>query len=79
MVRTAACISAMVRKQPEIPPEADKAFDRDLKACFKAKDLLKHVEIAAKQGWLLQQHLPRRTKLRISDLKELFLQIREQL
>jgi hypothetical protein len=35
-------------------------------------------EIAAKQVWLLRQHLPRGTKLRSSDVKELFMQMRDQ-
>jgi len=39
--------------------------------------LLNRDEIAAKQSRLLQ-HLPRGTKLRISDVKELFLEIWDQ-
>jgi hypothetical protein len=35
-------------------------------------------EIATKQVWLLKQHLPRGTKLRTSDGKELFLQMKDQ-
>ena len=68
----------MLRKQLEIPPDAAKAFVRDMKAFFKANGPLMQDEIAAKQAWLLKQHLPRGTKLRTSDLKELFLQMRDQ-
>jgi len=48
-----------------------------MKAFFKASGQLVHDEIAAKQVWLLKQHLPRGTKLRTSDVKELFLQMRD--
>jgi len=65
-------------KPIELPPEAAKAFVRDMKAFFKAKgQLMQEDEIAAKQVWLLKQHLPRGTKLRTSDVKELFLQMRD--
>ena len=40
-----------------IPPVAAKAFVRDMKAFFKASGQLKQDEIAAKQVWLLKQHL----------------------
>ena len=64
--------SAMLRKPLELPPEVAKAFVRDMKAFFKAKGH-EADEIAAKQAWLLKNHLPRNAKLRISDVKELFL------
>ena len=67
----------MLRKQLEVPPDAAKAFVRDMKAFFKASGQLMQDEIAAKQVWLLQQHLPRGTKLRTSDVKELLLQMRD--
>ena len=62
-----------MRKPLEIPPQAAKAFVRDMKAFFKASGQLVQDEIAAKQVWLLKQHLPRGTKLRISDVKELLM------
>jgi hypothetical protein len=67
-----------MRKPIELPPEAAKAFVRDMKAFFRAKGQLMQDEIAAKQVWLLKQHLPRGTNLRTSDVKELFLQMRDQ-
>ena len=66
----------MLRKQLEIPPGA-KAFIRDMKAFFRTKDLHKRDEIAARQSWLLQQHLPRGAKLRTGQVKELFQQMKE--
>ena len=39
--------------------------------------MLMQDEIAAKQVRLLKQHLPRGTKLRTSDVKKLFLQMRD--
>jgi hypothetical protein len=68
----------MLRKELVIPPEAANAFVRDMKAFFKASGQLMQDEIAAKQVWLLKQHLPRGTNLRTSDVKELFLQMRDQ-
>src|SRR5262245_33766843 len=62
----------------ELPPEAAIAFVRDMKAFFKAKGQLMQDEIAAKQMWLLKQRLPRGTKLRTTDVKELFDQMRDQ-
>jgi hypothetical protein len=65
----------MPSKPIEIPPQAAKAFVRDMRAYFKASGH-KADEIAAEAGWRLKQHLPRGTNLRISDVKELFLQMR---
>jgi hypothetical protein len=69
----------MLRKQLEIPPAAAKAFVRDTKAFFKASGQIMHDEIAAKQVWQLKQHLPHGTKLRLSDVKELFHQVKDHL
>ena len=66
-----------MRKQLDIPPEAAAAFIRDIRAFFKASGH-EADEIAAEAGWRLKQHLPRGTKLRISDVKELFLQMKDQ-
>ena len=61
-----------------MPPEVAQAFVRDMKAFFKAKGQLMQDQIAAKQAWLLKEHLPRGTKLRITDVKELFLQMKDK-
>jgi hypothetical protein len=55
----------MPSKPIELPPEIAKAFVRDMRAFFNAKDRLKQDEIAARQGFLLNQHLPRGMKLRL--------------
>jgi hypothetical protein len=67
----------MLRKQLELPPQVAKAFVKDMQAYFKAKNQLKQDEIAARQCWVLQQHVPRGSKLRLSDVKEMFLQMRD--
>ena len=67
----------MLRKELKIPPEDAKAFVRDMKAYFNASGH-EADEIAAEAGWRLKQHLPRGTKLRISVVKALFLQMSNQ-
>jgi hypothetical protein len=52
-------LEAMLRKELVIPPQAARAFVRDMKAFFRAKGQLMQDEIAAKQAWLLKEHLPR--------------------
>jgi hypothetical protein len=69
----------MLRKGFELPPEAGREFVRDMRAFFKAKDQLKGDEIAAMAGWRLKQHLPRGTKLRLTDVKELFHAMKDQM
>ena len=68
----------MLRKQLEIPPAAAKAFVRDMKAFFKAKSQLKQDEIAARQCFALEPYLPRGTKLRLSNVKEMFLNLKDR-
>jgi hypothetical protein len=72
-----AYIPGMLRRQFVIPPKAAREFVKDMRAFFKAKDPLKQDEIAALVCWALKQHLPRGTKLRITDVKELFLQMKD--
>jgi hypothetical protein len=67
----------MLRKNLVTPPEAAKAFVRDMRAFFKAKSQLMRDDIAARQVWLLKQQLPRWTTLPTSDVKELFLQLKD--
>ena len=65
----------MSRKPIELSPEVAKAFVRDMRAFHAAKDSLKKDEIAAKQLWLLKQHW--NGKLRITDVREMFEQMRD--
>lgn len=69
----------MLRKQIDIPPQVAKEFVKSMRAFFAAKNQLKGDEIAASTAWMLKQHLPKGTKLRLSDVKELFLAMRDQL
>lgn len=64
-------------KPIELPPQVAKAFVRDMRKFFKAKSQLEGDEIAAGTSWMLKQHLPRGTRLRLTDVKELFLQMRD--
>jgi hypothetical protein len=45
----------MLRKQLELPPEIAKAFVRDMRAYFKAKEQNKRDEIAARQRSALSE------------------------
>jgi hypothetical protein len=65
-------------KNIELPPRVAQAFVRDMRAFFKAKNQLKQDEIASRQLhalWAFQR--PREKKLRLSDVKEMFLQMRD--
>lgn len=64
-------------KQLELPPEAALAFVEDMRAFLAAKNQLEEDEIAAAAGWRLKQHLPKGTKLRLSDVKALFLAMKD--
>jgi hypothetical protein len=67
---------AMLRKQLEIPPQAAKAFVRDMRAFFKATEPEAH-EIAARQCRVLQQYQGPREKAAVSNVKQMFLQMKE--
>jgi len=62
----------------ELPPRVAKAFIRDTRAFFKAKNQLKQDEIASRQLralWAFQG--PREKRLRLADVKQMFLQMRD--
>jgi hypothetical protein len=64
----------MPRKPIEIPPAAARAFVEDMRAFHKAKT----DEIAARQLHELQKHQrPGEKKLRLSDVHELFLAMKD--
>ena len=66
------------RKPLELPPAVAKAFIRDIKAFFKEKDAIKRDLIAVHQLNALQEFQgPREKKLRLSDVQEMFLQMRD--
>jgi hypothetical protein len=65
-------------KNIELPPRVAEAFVRDMRAFFKAKKQLKQDEIASRQLhalWAFQRR--REKKLRLADVKEMFLQMRD--
>ena len=67
----------MPRKPLELPPEVAQAFVRDMKAFFACgHDIIKADGIAAMQLHALKQHYP--GKLRLTDIKEMFVQMRGQ-
>ena len=68
----------MKRHALDIPQHAAREFVADMEAFFAAPDRLKGDEIAADAAWKLKQHLPKGTKLRLTDVKALFLKMRDQ-
>jgi hypothetical protein len=69
----------LLRKQLELPPEVAKAFVRDMRAYFKAKDQNKRDEIAARQRFaLIEFQGPRDKPLRITDVIKMFQEMKEQ-
>jgi hypothetical protein len=62
----------------ELPPRVAKAFVKDMRAFFKAKDQLKQDEIASRQlHALIPFQRPRDKRLRLADVKEMFLQMKD--
>jgi hypothetical protein len=67
----------MHRKEIELPPTVARAFVKDMKAFFAENDPIKRDEIAARQLRALKDYNPPRAKkLRLFDVKEMFLQMR---
>jgi len=68
----------MIKRVPlEPPPEVARRFFEDMRAFHRERNPIKRDEIAARQLHALQGHMPRDRKLRLSDIKELFEQMRE--
>jgi len=64
-------------KHIELPPKVAKAFVKDMRAFFKARNQLKQDEIAARQLHALWAFQSRRDKkLRLADVKEMFWQMK---
>jgi hypothetical protein len=63
----------------ELPPELARAFVADMRTFFAVADAIKRDEIAIRQLLVLNEYLGRREQpLRVSDVKEMFLQMRDQ-
>jgi hypothetical protein len=69
----------MIKRAPiELPPEIARRFFEDLRLFHREKNPIKADEIAARQLHALSQYLRSRDKkLRLSDVKELFEQMRD--
>jgi hypothetical protein len=65
----------MPRKELDLPPEVAKAFVRDMHAFFAEKNGVKADGIAAGTLHMLKEHYP--GKLRLTDVKAMFLQMRD--
>jgi hypothetical protein len=65
-------------KPLELPPEVARRFFEDMRAFHRERNPIKRDEIAARQLHTLSGYLrPRERKLRLSDVKELFEQMRD--
>jgi hypothetical protein len=63
----------------ELPPKVARAFMADLAAYYAEADEHKRNEIAARQRHILSDYLPRRAaRLRVSDVRAMFDQMRAQ-
>jgi hypothetical protein len=69
----------MPRKELSVPPAAARAFVKDMRAFHAAKTGFEKDEIAARQLHALREHLQPGEKLRLTDVHELFLAMREAL
>lgn len=67
----------MSRKPIEIPPAAAKSFVKDMRAFHAAKTGFEKDEIAARQLHALREHLPRGAKLRLTDVHEMFVRMKD--
>ena len=68
----------MPRKPIELPPAVARRFLEDMRAYFAETNLIKRDEIAIRQLVALNEYLGRRERpLRVIDVKEMFLQMRE--
>ena len=68
----------MPGKPIELPPEIARAFVKDMRAFFREENQLKRDEIAARQLYALSAfQRPRDKKLRLSDVKQMFEQMRD--
>jgi hypothetical protein len=68
----------MPRKPLELPPDVARRFAEDMRAYFAETNAIKRDEIAIRQLVALNEYLGRRERpLRIPDVKEMFLQMRD--
>jgi hypothetical protein len=69
----------IVRKPLNLPPAVARAFVRDMKTYFAEEDGHKRDAIAVRQLHALKEHQgPREKPLRLSDVKEMFQQMKDE-
>ena len=67
----------IARKPLDLPPAVARAFVDDMRAYFAEENPIKREGIAVRQLRALREHQgPREKKLRLSDVKEMFEQMR---
>jgi hypothetical protein len=68
----------MASKPLDLPPTVARAFVKDMRAYSKEEDPIKRDAIAARQLHALKEHQgPREKALRLSDVKQMFQQMKE--
>ena len=67
--------SPMPSKPIELPPDFARRFAEDMRAWFAETNLIKRDEIAARQLHALRQHYS--GKLRLTDVAQMFLQLKD--
>jgi len=68
----------MKPKPLDLPPDVARAFVEDMRAYFAEENPIKRDGIAVRQLRALREHQgPREKKLRLSDVKELFAQMKD--
>jgi hypothetical protein len=78
MTGAADYLTTMPRKQLEVPPAVARAFVEDMHAFFAEPNAIKRDEIAARQLHVLRGYNPPRAKkLRLLDVHEMFLAMRD--
>jgi hypothetical protein len=69
----------VIRKPLDLPPDVARAFVKDMKAFFAEENGYKQDEIALRQLHALKEFQgPREKALRLSDVKEMFAQMKDQ-
>jgi hypothetical protein len=59
-------------------PAVARSFAKDMRAYHATNDTIKREEIAARQAWLLSEHLgPREKKLRLIDVRQMFVEMKD--
>ncbi len=69
----------MPRRDLDLPTAVAREFVKDMRAYFAEKNAIKRDEIAIRQLTALNEYLGRRDRpLRVTDIKEMFVQMRDE-